>query len=595
MSAAARHLGTTLCCALALSTAACTEQVVLDALPPEVLWVVSARTVEGGAARVSPLMAAGSASLSLTVGHDESLTVWGYGAEVQPLIEGVPRERWSTENLREAVACDTTLPAPRWSALVSASRSVAQTADPRAWTASWLDEQCPQVATLRADVRCVPDTCGTIVQRGCALDIDLSSCAKGTLEGRVLPDGRVCVPDGPRPTLGTCRAVEPEHPYANSTLVCEERAGVECEVDLIDTPQEPLAVKPVAVADPAPDSFGPDVNDFGIKEVALRRMRAVPWGDRGLMVTWWVWSQRGVCLGGTSPLPLVEPSAWALVDIYERNLTATGTTTSCITELAKVGPREAVALARLDGGDYVLVRLDATLREVQRQPLAPDQQREGDPRYMVVDARGSPIVMYTRRIGGDQHYSYVAYDPTTLQPGWRSPPMPGTPTSLHYHDDKLWTADQGDRHFEYIPVGGNDPTDDYSIPVIVRSPLEILGTLPPWRAGNRDFMAVLSRDEPALLVSQDGTRQLRRDTPYQVPHAYPTAIGVHHGSPVVTLMASNGAGGFEAFVTFVDAEHSRWKNTYSPLLLRSASELVTDAAGNAWVLAPWDGVVARLP
>ena len=150
-----------------------------------------------------------------------------------------------------------------------------------------------------------------------------------------------------------------------------------------------------------------------------------------------------------------------------------------------------------------------------------------------------------------------------------------------YADDKLWTADQGDRWIESLPVGGTTTTDEYMVPLMVRTPLEILGMLPPQRAGNRDFMAVLSRDEPALLVSQDGTRGLRRDTPYQVSHAFPTAIGVHHGAPVVTLMASDDAGGFAAYVTTVSAEHGRWTNDLSPLELRSASELVTDAAGNA--------------
>lgn len=576
-------------------TTACTEQVVLDALPPEILWVVSARTTEGGAARVSPLMAAGDVSLSLTVGHDESMTLWGFGAELQPLMTGVPQERWSTEPMRAAVACDTTLPTPRWSTQVSAARSVAKAADAPAWTSSWLDEQCPQVEGLRADVRCVPDTCGVVEQRGCALDIDLTACAKGTLRGRLMPDGAVCIRDGATPTLGTCRPLMSKNPFASTALLCEERAGVECEVDLVAAPRTPVEVKPVLVADAAPASVGPDINDFGIKEIALRRMRAIPWGEQELLVTWWPWRSRDACTGRNRPLPPVEPNLWSLVDIYGRRLTASGTTSPCIADLGKVGPREAVALARLDDGAFALTRLDAQLREVQRHLLASDQLIEGKPLYMVVDQRSRPIVMYTRPVDGVQSYSYVAYDAVTLQPAWRSPPLAGTPTHLLYADDKLWTADQGDRWIESLPVGGTATTDEYMVPVMVRTPLEILGMLPPQRAGNRDFMAVLSRDEPALLVSQDGTRGLRRDTPYQVSHAFPTAIGVHHGAPVVTLMASDDAGGFAAYVTTVSAEHGRWTNDLSPLELRSASELVTDAAGNAWVLAPWDGVVARLP
>ena len=70
---------------------------------------------------------------------------------------------------------------------------------------------------------------------------------------------------------------------------------------------------------------------------------------------------------------------------------------------------------------------------------------------------------------------------------------------------------------------------------------------------------------------------------------------MYRGAPIVTLLSRDDAQGFVTHVVSVDPIERRWKPGSQSVGLRVVSELVDDQNGRTWMVAPWDGIIKRLP
>ncbi len=577
-----------------LALLGCTERTTLTALPDDIEWVVVARRSPATGERISALLRVTDGALALAADPDETFDLWGYGAELAPLLAGVDSAVLAAQPLRDASACESTLPAARWSTHLSAARALPHPPDSRSFTADWLAQQCPRVdpGALRASVDCALRSCGAVRVSGCRVEVDLVGCGHGVLSGQIQADGRVClVPPAPG-ALGTCTPRSDPERGLLAGLVCDERGARLCAIDLYDSPSsEPLDLDPIVVADPAPDDVGPDDNDFGIDSRALRRMNAIPWGDGQLLVTAIPWGARPGCRDG-NPATVTR---WSVVDAHHLSIVGSGTTTPCIRELARSAESEAIALAVVGPDDWVLVRLDAQARELQRYALAEQVRLHGTPQAMALTDDGEVVVLYLSGGIADAFHRYVRHDPRTLAPVWTSGAEDGISTFMRVRGRVAWASEVSGRSIETMDLDSGIRRRPYTIPDLPREPLEVGGLLLPEPERGRELIAIVLHDMPGLLVTSGGTTHLTWYAPFHRDDAYPTALGMYRGEPVVTLLSRDPARRYRADLVAVDPVARRWKPGVSPLGVRVVSAMVDDSHGRTWVIAPWEGSIARLP
>lgn len=578
--------------------AACTEDARLASLPPEIQWAVVVRSAPGAAEETSPLLRVEDGALALAVEPDQTLDVWGFGAEVTALVAPVPATALETTRLRDAAPCEPTLPRNGWSARVTAGRGLAQVPAPRAWTASWLEQQCPTLdpSALRVSASCALSACGTVRVDGCALEADATSCGLGVIRGRVQPSGELCLiaPQGD-PTFGTCQVAASGVPGALSSLACIQGPQGSCEVDVLATPQlPPVAIERLQIADPAPDSVGPDDNDYGIYARNLLRMRAVNWTPGQMLVTWWPWSTAGLCRRGDG----TSPTSWSLVDTRGGAVVQSGTTTHCIRELARAGERDAVALSIVRANTWALTRITGQPpAETQRRLLDDEVRRFGVPHAMRLDADGHPVVLYARTSSGvaAADHTYVRHDRRTFEPAWVSSVRAGVPTHMVVQGRTAWIGEASGRAIDTMELDTGQNSRRYIIPDLPREPLELGGLYLPDPVRRTELIAIVLRDMPGLLVTSAGTRHLTWYPPFHREDAIPTIIASYRDEPTVFLMARSEGRAYQTFMVTVNPVARRWNPGFAPVDLRLVSELVHDDSGRAWLIAPWDGVIARLP
>lgn len=580
--------------ALAVLGGGCTARTELAVLPDGIEWAIVVRGEPDGTTTTSPLLPVEDGALTLAVEGEQTLDVWAYGAELAPLLAGISTSSLAEGRMREAAPCETTLPAARWSAHVSAARGLSEVAPARTWTASWLDDACPHLdsSTLRASVECAIQSCGTVRVHGCALDVDLDGCGHGHLLGRVGRQGELCLIPRAAADVGTCTTPAALPVGAAAALSCDLASVERCEVNLYVSPETTsFDLDVVRVAEPAPEGVGPDANDFGVQEHTLRRMRAIPWTDEELLVTWWPWNDTRACREAER----ATPTRWTLVNTLHGTEADTGTTSPCVSELVRVGPQEALALAVVAEDAWALTRLGTRAAEVQRVRIDAQVEALGPPRALRLTDAGEPVVMFAQGELRNGSHAFVRYDPRTLEPTWTSRVFVGFPTFALMEGDFVWSGNASTKAIERVEIGTGAYTERYLIPDLFREPTELGGLLLPDVARGTEVMAVLMRDMPGLLVAAAGTTRLAWYAPFQRDDAYPTTLSWYRGAPIVTLLSRDAQRRFRADLVTIDPHARRWLPGVTPLALRVVSEVVVDATGRTWVIAPWDGVVARLP
>jgi hypothetical protein len=183
--------------------AACSAPAPVRVEPPaDVGYLAIVELDEAGAVTSASRLVAwadGDALPLVSRGAATVLLVGWRGAEVDATAALAGRAAGFTARLRAASGCEQGLPAPAWAATWSAESTLdaRDLATVPRLTTDGVDDACPELSarTAAVDLRCPATRCAPVTTRlgRCTLELDLASCALGTMRATFDVDGRACV------------------------------------------------------------------------------------------------------------------------------------------------------------------------------------------------------------------------------------------------------------------------------------------------------------------------------------------------------------------------------------------------------------------